>query len=81
LRVGYFVDEDVARYGLSEEQQMKLAEAFSGFKFDRNYRDRNRIPAVMGARNFFDDVGMQFLRKGIVPTSKELAVIYEDSVK
>jgi hypothetical protein len=78
LRILYFM-EDVYNSQLEIKQIKGLEETFHKFNFSRKTRKKEDFPSEIKVRNFFDDVTLQYVHKGKVPTKEELGWLYVSS--
>lgn len=76
LRIGYFA-EDAVRRGLGVEQLEALRHAFTRFNLLRRMRDRETAPLDWQIRNWLDDVTLNHINQGAVPSAEDLTRCYE----
>ncbi len=74
-RMDYFIQDASAL--LPPDKSAQLGEAFEQFKFARKFRKREIQPTDVKIRNFFDDVTLNYVKKGEVPDADALERLYE----
>jgi hypothetical protein len=75
LRIDYFAADATSL--LPADKIEHLSDAFGDFKIARKFRKREIQPTDVKIRNFFDDVTVQYVRKGEVPDADALERLYE----
>ena len=78
-RINYFAD-DAKRLGYSPSQEEALAQEFNHFHLARHLRNRESRPSDLQLRTFFDDLTLNYVSKGIVPTKEDIEKTYKSVV-
>lgn len=75
LRMKYFV-EDLKIQGISDDYIKALEDSFTHFHLAKKLRKREAIPKDVQLRNFFDDINLDYIMVGKIPSAEELNSLY-----
>lgn len=75
-RIGYFAD-DVLSLGYDGARLDDLMGTFSDFNLGKVMRKRENRLSDLQFRNFLDDVTLEYVRKGAIPTKADLERLYQ----